>query len=71
MLWLEYRYKEPIPEHLFYDGWQRDKNANQEPPLMLWIKWHHPREDIPNDYYYAGCQTDKNYVYKTPLMFWI
>ena len=55
MLWLEYRYKEPIPEHLFYDGWQRDKNANQEPPLMLWIKWHHPREDIPNDYYYAGC----------------
>ena len=55
MLWLEYRYKEPIPENFYYEGWQSDKNDSSESPLMLWIKYHHPREDIPEDYYYPNC----------------
>lgn len=71
MLWLEYRYKEPIPQEMYYDDWQRDKNDNGETALMLWIKYHHPREDIPKDFYYEGCQKDKNYLYQTALMFWI
>ena len=55
MLWIQYHYKhENIPEQLFYDGYQIDKNNDDKTSLMLWIE-HRPNEDIPKKLYYDGC----------------
>ena len=46
MLWIEHRECETIPDCLFYDGYQTDKNNRAETPLMCWIKYR-PNEPIP------------------------
>ena len=41
MIWIEYNVDEPIPEQLYYDGYQTDREACGHTPLMLWIKDRH------------------------------
>ena len=38
MLWIETRRGEDIPQELFYDGWQTDKDKSGQTPLMMWIE---------------------------------
>ena len=59
MIWIECRHDEAIPEELYYDGYQTDKNSNGQTPLMMWIEERHS-EDIPEDFYYDGYRTDKD-----------
>lgn len=73
MEWIENHQKydgEKIPEQLFYDGYQTDKNKYNETPLILWITYR-TNKPIPEELYYEGCQTDKSYEGYTPLMLWI
>ncbi len=51
MLWIIHR-KDPIPKELTYDGWQSDKTAGHNTPLMLWIM--NRKEPIPEDMFYDG-----------------
>ena len=46
MLWIEERRNEAIPECLYYEGWETDRNASSQTPLMMWINYRH-RGDIP------------------------
>ena len=46
MYWIEYRRGESIPDCLYYDGWQTDKDEDEQTPLMFWIK-HRRCEAIP------------------------
>ena len=72
MIWIENFSNEGeddyIPDELCYDGYQTDKNANGETPLMLWIK--NSEEEIPEELYYNDCYADKNANGKTPIMLW-
>lgn len=54
MTWIKYRRNEPIPDELYYDGWQMDDDNDVHTPLMLWIKYRR-NEDIPEDFYYDYC----------------
>ena len=70
MIWIEQRLGEPIPQELYYNGWQTDKDKGGWSPLMLWIFARNG--DIPKEFYYKGYQTDKMFEDKTtPLMYWI
>ena len=53
MSWIKYRPNEPIPEELYYDGWQTDRDFDNRTPLILWIGCRD--EDIPKELYYDGC----------------
>lgn len=70
MLWIEFSVNYDIPEELFYDGYQSDKNISNETPLMIWVR-SRPRENIPEKLFYEGYQSDKDEFGRTPLMIWI
>ena len=59
MLWIENREDEAIPDCLFYEGYQTDKNKDGQTPLMLWIE-NRDEEDIPYQLYYPKCELDKD-----------
>ncbi len=46
MLWIEHSEDDYLPDCLFYDGYQTDKNNRAETPLMCWIKYR-PNKPIP------------------------
>ena len=51
MIWIESRYEEDIPQDLYYDGYQTDRNKNGETALMLWIESRYG-ENIPQELLY-------------------
>ena len=57
MYWIEYRYDEAIPQELYYDGYQTDRDSDGQTPLMYWIKYRQ-NEDIPQELYYDNWQAD-------------
>ena len=64
MIWIEHRQGEAIPECLYYDDWQTDKDDIGRTPLLIWFKWR-PKEAIPQELYYPGWKNDKHkYEYK-------
>ena len=41
MMWVNNQYEDDIlPEELFYDGWQTDRNNDNKTLLMMWIEQH-------------------------------
>lgn len=39
MMWIAERSGKDIPDCLFYDGWQTDRDIDGQTPLILWINW--------------------------------
>ena len=37
MIWIDHHRDEDIPQQLFYDGWQTDKDKDGRIPLRIWI----------------------------------
>lgn len=57
MEWIEKYEKydvDVIPEQLFYDGYQTDKDKNGYTPLILWIIYRR-NKPIPEELYYENC----------------
>ena len=54
MIWVEHREGEAIPEELYYDDYQTDKNEDGETALMIWIEYRYG-DDIPQGLLYPGC----------------
>ena len=69
MLWIR-ECSEDIPQELYYDDYQMDKDKDGNTPLMMWIMARH-NEDIPQELLYPGWQCDRNKNHETPLIFWI
>lgn len=46
-----------IPENLYYDNWQTDKDDFDQTPLMIWIEYN-VDDPIPEQLFYDGYQTD-------------
>lgn len=71
MRWIECEYqREDIPECLFYDGYQIDKDDEDKTALMLWIQYH-KNMNMPEKLFYKNWWIDKDGYDRTPLMLWI
>ena len=54
MLWIEFSVNDDIPEKLFYDGYQSDKDELGRTPLMIWIEFQYRIKEIPKCLLYQG-----------------
>ena len=57
MEWIIHRCGEPIPDELYYPGWQTDRDNDKKTPLMIWIWWR-TDETIPDNLFYDNCGAD-------------
>lgn len=53
MLWIQYRKNKDIPEDLYYDHCNTDKDNYNQTPLMLW-KEYRPMKNHPLELMYPS-----------------